>query len=189
MKHLFVVTVAALTLAACSKSPAMPTRDGAPDGAVRLAMPEGEALPGVRDSESQASWASAADGLSARYGHPGETPLVSVACREGVLTVSRHAAAPVGAQALFALVGSEGIMRLPVDATSVPGQRGYIWQGTISADDSRTKVLGGAYNGTLPGAGMIKVVAGAPVRELIAKCRRSAPTAAPEPVAPAQITE
>ncbi|MGV3511406.1 MAG: hypothetical protein ACO1OX_05315 [Novosphingobium sp.] len=188
MKNL-IVALAALALAACSKSPAFPSREGAPDGAVRLAMPEGEALPGMRAGDSQASWAAGTDGISARYGHPGETPLVSVACREGVLTVTRHAAAPVGAQALFALVGSEGIMRLPVDATSVPGQRGYIWQGTISADDSRTKVLGGAYNGTLPGAGMIKVAAGAPVRELIAKCRRSAPTAAPEPVGPAQVTE
>jgi hypothetical protein len=185
----FLVATAALALAACSRSPAMPTREGAPDGAVRMAMPEGEALPGVRDGESQASWAGGSDGLSVRYGHPGEPPLVSITCREGVLTVTRHAAAPVGAQALFALVGSEGIMRLPVDATSVPGQRGYIWQGTISADDSRTKVLGGSYNGTLPGAGMIKVSAGGPVRDLIARCRRSAPTSAPEPVAPAQVAE
>lgn len=183
------MTVAALALAACSKSPAMPTREGAPDNAVRMAMPEGEALPGVPDGASQASWAAGVDGVSVRYGHPGEPPLVSIACREGVLTVSRHAAAPVGAQALFALVGSEGIMRLPVDATSVPGQRGYIWQGTISADDNRTKVLGGAYNGTLPGAGMIKVSAGAPVRDLIARCRRSAPVSAPEPVAPALVAE
>lgn len=188
MKKLLVAT-AALTLAACSKSPAMPTREGAPDGALRLAMPEGEPLPGVRDGDSQASWAAGADGISARYGHPGEPPLVSIACRDGVLTVTRHAAAPVGAQALFALVGSEGIMRLPVDATSVPGQRGYIWQGTISADDSRTKVLGGSYNGTLPGAGMIKVSGGAPVRDLIAKCRRSASVSAPEPVGPTQTAE
>ena len=184
-----LVAIAALTLAACSKSPAMPTREGAPDGAVRMAMPEGETLPGVRNGGSQASWAGGSDGLSVRYGHPGEPPLVSIACREGVLTVTRHAAAPVGAQALFALVGSAGIMRLPVDATSVPGQRGYIWQGTIAADDSRTKVLGGSYNGTLPGAGMIKVSAGAPVRDLIARCRRSAPAATPEPIAPAQIAE
>ena len=183
------VALLALTLAACSKSPAMPTREGAPDNAVRLAMPEGEALPGVRDGASQASWAGGADGLSARYGYPGEAPLVSVTCRESVLTITRHAAAPVGAQALFALVGSEGIMRLPVDATQVPGQRGYIWQGTMSADDSRTKVLGGSYTGTLPGAGMIKVSGGGAVRDLVARCRRSAPTAAPEPVAPAATAE
>ncbi|MBB4613158.1 hypothetical protein [Novosphingobium taihuense] len=188
MKKLLVAT-AALTLAACSKSPAMPTREGAPDNAVRLAMPEGEALPGVQDGTSQASWAAGADGLSARYGYPGEGPMVSVTCREGVLTVTRHAAAPVGAQALFALVGSDGIMRLPVDATSVPGQRGYVWQGTMSADDSRTKVLGGSYTGTLPGAGMIKVSGGGAVRDLVARCRRSAPTAASEPVAPAATAE
>ncbi|WP_143005024.1 hypothetical protein [Novosphingobium aromaticivorans] len=156
---------------------------------MRMTLPEGEALPGVRDSAAPASWASSVDGLSARFGHPGEQPLVSVACRQGVLVVTRHAAAPIGAQALFALVGSEGIMRLPVDATAVPGQRGYIWQGTMAADDTRAKVLGGSYTGTLPGAGMIKVSGGGPVRDLVARCRRSAPTDAPEPVAPAQAME
>lgn len=114
-----------------------------------------------------------------------EQPLVSVACRAGILVITRHAYAPVGAQALFALVGSEGIVRLAVDATAIPGQRGYLWQGTLAVDDTRVKVLGGAYTGTLPGAGMIKVSAGGAVRDVIARCRSAAPTAAPEPVAPA----
>ena len=186
---LLTTTILALTLAACSKSPVPPTREGAPDNAVRMTMPQGEALPGVRDGQSQAVWAAAPDGMSARFGHPGEQPLVSVACRSGVLTVTRHAYAPVGAQALFALVGSEGILRLPVDATAIPGQRGYLWQGSLTADDARVKVLGGAYTGTLPGAGKISVSAGAPMREVIVQCRRSAPTAAPEPVAPAEVVD
>lgn len=184
-----LVTAAALTLAACSKTPAAQPREGAPESAVRLAMPEGEALPGIRDSASSPQWSLSDDQQSVRFGHPGEPPLESIACRQGVLVVTRHAAAPVGAQALFALVGSEGIMRLPVDATPVSGQRGYVWQGTLAADDARVKVLGGAYTGTLPGAGMIKVAAGNPVRDLIARCRRSAPATAPAPIAPAQVAE
>jgi len=179
-----VVTFAALTLAACSKSPSPLTREGAPENAVRMTLPEGEALPGMKNETAPEAWAGSPDGMSARFGKPGEQPLVSVACRDGVLVVTRNVYAPVGAQALFALVGSEGILRLPVDATAIPGQRGYLWQGTLAADDARVKVLGGAYTGTLPGAGMIKVSAGGAVRDVIARCRTKAPTSAPEPVAP-----
>lgn len=179
----FSITAAlALTLAACSKSPAPPVREGAPENAVRMTLPEGEALPGVKDDASLPAWAATADGMAARFGHPGEVPLVSVACRTGVLVVTRHAFAPVGAQALFALVGSDGILRLPVDATAMPGQRGYFWQGTLAADDARANVMGGAFTGTLPGAGMIKVSAGEAARVVIARCRSAAPTRAPEPV-------
>lgn len=184
-----IIAIAALALAACSKSPAPLTREGAPENAVRMALPEGEALPGVQDGSSPEVWAGSPDGMSARFGKAGEQPLVSVACRDGVLVVTRNAYAPVGAQALFALVGSEGILRLPVDATAIAGQRGYMWQGTLAADDARVKVLGGAYTGTLPGAGMIKVPAGGAVRDVIARCRATAPTSAPEPVAPTQAVD
>ena len=179
------ITLLALTLAACSQSPAAPVREGGPANAVRMAMPEGEALPGVPDSKATPVWALAGDGLSARFGHAGQTPLVSLACRDGVLVITRHAYAPLGAQALFALVGAEGIVRLPVDATAIPGQRGYLWQGTLAAGDARAKVLGGAYTGTLPGAGMIKVSGGGAARNVVDRCRMAAPTVAPEPVAPA----
>lgn len=186
----FSITAAlALTLAACSKSPAPPVREGAPENAVRMTMPEGEALPGVKDATAAPAWAAATDGMSARFGHPGEVPLISVACRTGVLVVTRHAFAPVGAQALFALVGSDGILRLPVDATAMPGQRGYFWQGTLAADDARADVMGGAFTGTLPGAGMIKVSAGEPARVVIARCRSAAPTRAPAPVSTSAILD
>lgn len=154
-----------------------------------MVLPDGEALPGARAAASAPSWAAAPDGQVARFGELGDVPLVSVTCRKGVLVVTRHAAAPVGAQALFALVGSEGILRLQVDATSVPGQRGYLWQGTLTADDARAAVLRGAFTGTLPGAGMIKVSAGSAIGDLIARCRSSAPATAPAPVAPAQAVE
>ena len=184
-----ITAALALTLAACSKSPAPPIREGAPENAVRMAMPEGEALPGIQDNASTPVWAETPDGMAARFGHPGETPLVSVACRTGVLVVTRHAFAPIGAQALFALVGSDGILRLPVDATPIPGQRGYLWQGSLAADDARANVLGGAYTGTLPGAGMIKVSGGGAARDVVTRCKSAAPTVAAEPVTPAQTAD
>lgn len=187
--RILVVAVAALALAACSKSPASLTREGAPENAVRMALPEGKPLPGVQDDDAPAGWAGSPDRMSARFGNAGAQPLISVACRAGMLVVTRNAYAPVGAQALFALVGSEGILRLPVDATAIPGQRGYLWQGTLAADDARSKVLAGAYTGTLPGAGMIKVSAGGAVRDVITRCRASAPTSVPEPVASTQVVE
>lgn len=176
---------ALLALAGCSKSPVPPVREGAPDDAVRLELPEGEALPGTPDEKSQAAWAGSGDGMSARYGRPGEPPLVSVACRSGVLVVTRHAPAEVGAQALFALVGANGILRLPVDATSVPGVRGYIWQGTLAPDHPAAKVLEGAYTGTLPAAGRISVSGGNAPRDVVGRCRAHPTTAAPTPEAPA----
>lgn len=172
-------TLLALTLNACSQSPAAPVREGAPERAVRLTMPEGESLPGAPLALSEPVWDAATDAQVARFGQPGAMPLVSVACREGVLIVTRHAAAPVGAQALFALVGREGILRLPVDATSVPGQRGYLWQGTIAASDARVGVLRGAFTGTLPGAGMITVTAGSAIGDVITRCGNDAPVAVP----------
>ncbi len=184
-----ITAALALTLAACSKSPAPPLREGAPENAVRMAMPEGEALPGIQDNASTPVWAETPDGMAARFGYPGETPLVSVACRTGVLVVTRHAFAPIGAQALFALVGSDGILRLPVDATAIPGQRGYLWQGSLAADDARANVLGGAYTGTLPGAGMIKVSGGGAARDVVTRCKSAAPTVAAEPVTPAQTAD
>lgn len=186
----FRITAAlALTLAACSNSPTPPAREGAPENAVRLAMPDGEALPGVKDAASTPVWAATPDGMAARFGDPGEMPLVSVACRTGVLIITRHAFAPVGAQALFALVGSDGILRLPVDATAIPGQRGYLWQGTLAADDARANVLGEAFTGTLPGAGMIKVSGGSAAQDVVTRCRSAAPTIAAEPVTPAATAD
>lgn len=172
----------ALALAACSRAPEPQSPTDSPADAVRMAMPDEEdASAAVAGGAAAPAWSASLDGRTASFGALGGPPLLSVTCREGVLIITRHAAAPVGAQALFALVGSEGIMRLPVDATSVPGHRGYLWQGMIAADDPRTKVLGGAYTGTLPGAGMIKVPTGNPVREVLARCRAAGHSLPPQP--------
>lgn len=166
-------------LAACSKSGVPAERDGAPLDAVRVAMPASEVLPRPRAEGSKASWASSQDGASARFGYPGEGPQFSIECRAGVLVVTRHVAAEVAAEALFALQGAGHILRLPVAATAVPGTRGYLWQGTIAPDDPGVVVFESAFNGTLPGGGKIEVSAGDAPREVIRRCKASPATAAP----------
>jgi len=170
---------ALLVLSACSRSPGSSERDGAPLDAVRVAMPASEVLPGPRAAGSKASWASSTDGTSARFGYPGEGPQLSIECRAGVLVVTRHVAAEVAAEALFALQGAGHILRLPVAATAVPGARGYLWQGTIAPDDPGVVVFQSAFNGTLPGGGKIEVSAGDAPRDVIRRCKATPATAAP----------
>ncbi|MCW1382497.1 hypothetical protein OLX02_06650 [Novosphingobium sp. KCTC 2891] len=164
-------------LSGCTKSAASTPREGAPLDAVRLSMPQSEALPGAPVENARAGWTG--NGDEARFGYAGETPLLTLACRSGVVLVTRHSPAEVGAQALFALQGSGHILRLPVDATSVPGQRGYLWQGSLNPDDPGAAVFQGAFNGTLPGGGMIKVVASDAARDVLRRCKASPAVAAP----------
>ena len=129
----FLTTALSLTLAACSHSAPPAQRDGAPVDAVRIGLPAAEPMPGAPAPDAKADWVG--NGDVARFGFPGQGPMLSVECRSGVLLVTRHVPAEVGAQALFALQGGGHILRLPVDATSVPGLRGYIWQGALPASD------------------------------------------------------
>ena len=149
-------------------------------------MPASEPMPGPPAADAQAAWALSPGAYIARFGFAGQGPLLSLECRSGVIIVTRHIAAEIGAQALFALQGERQILRLPVDATSVPGMRGYIWQGTLAASDLGTGVFATKFSGTLPGGGRIEVSASDIPRALIERCKvASAPapqtsTAAPE---------
>lgn len=164
-----------LLLAACTSSSATTTegRD-VPLDAVRVAMPTsaGGGLP-ERPTDAKGAWASAPDG-SARFGYAGEAPLLRLECRGGALVVTRNVAAPIGAAALFALQGSGYILRLPVDATALPGQPGYIWQGSIPADDHRLQLFKAKFAGTLPGGGHIEVPASDVPGALIKRCAGAA---------------
>ncbi len=162
-----------LLLAACSPSAATHDSPDGPLDAVRVAMPAVDPAPlAARAEGAEATWVSSPDAAFARYGYPGEPPLLSVECRAGVLVITRHVAAPIGAEALFALQGSGMILRLPVDATAVPGQRGYAWQGAIAADDPSLGLFGGAFTGTLPGGGHIAVPASDAPRDVVRRCGR-----------------
>lgn len=177
VRSLFALA-AILALGACSK-PAPQPRDGAPLDAVRVAMPVDEAMPGPRNPDAKPKWAASPDGGEARFGNAGEGPMLSIGCRSGVLLVTRHVAAEVGAQALFALIGNGRILRLPVDATAVPGVRGYLWQGTLAPDDPGADVFMSGFDGTLPGGGKIAVSGSDALREVIRRCRARPATAAP----------
>ncbi|WP_421853487.1 hypothetical protein [Novosphingobium sp.] len=159
-----------LLLAACSASSATTTagKDG-PVDAVRVAMPvDSPAPPATRAKDAKGAWAETPDG--ARFGYPGEAPLLSLECHQGALVVTRNVAAPIGAAALFALQGSGYILRLPVDATAVPGRQGYVWQGAIPADDRRLTLFKAKFVGTLPGGGHIEVPASAVPGALVRRC-------------------
>ena len=173
------VPALALLLAACSPSAA--TLDGAgehadrPQNAVRVAMPADEAATTtVRPAGVEGAWVSSPDAAFARFGYPGEPAQLSLGCRAGMLVVTRNVFAPIGAEALFALQGSGLILRLPVDATAIPGQRGYLWQGSIAADDHRLALLKGKFAATLPGGGHIEVPASGVPLAVIKRCKDGA---------------
>lgn len=172
---------AALALAACNHAPAPDAQaSGAPLDAVRVDMPSPAAAPSPHPSDEVPAWRALADG-GAGFGYAGERPLLSLACRSGLVVVTRNVAAPVGAQAMFALIGGGKILRLPVDAVGDPaGGGGYVWRGHLAPDDPASEVfMGGKLTATLPGGGEIEV-SGSPLEHgVIGQCRTKPATAAP----------
>lgn len=180
LRPFFLAPAALLLLAACSSKAPAPQDNGGPLNAVRVPLPESQPLPAAPSGDDKPLWAGAPGGDSVRFGRPGTGPDLSLACRQGVLVVTRHVPAEVGAQALFALQGRKRIVRLAVDATAVPGSRGYLWQGSLPAGDPAADVFDGPFTGTLPDAGKISVPGSDLVRALIRRCgARPATGAAP----------
>ncbi len=141
-----------------------------------LPADESAPLPMAHPSGVLPEWTAASDGRSASFGYPGEAAQLILECRAGTLVVTRNVPAPVGAAALFALQGGGLILRLPVDATAMPGQRGYVWQGTIAPTDPRLVLFGRDFNGTLPGAGHIEAAASKAPSEVIKRCAGGTPS-------------
>ncbi|MDE2562000.1 MAG: hypothetical protein KGL48_07085 [Sphingomonadales bacterium] len=175
------IAVVLLTLGACQRAPAPDAEaSGDPLDAVRVDMPAPGATQSPHPSDEKPEWRAMTDG-GAGFGYAGERPLLSLACRSGLVEVTRNIAAPVGAQAMFALIGSGKILRLPVDAIGDPaGGGGYVWRGHLAPDDPANEVFtGGRFTATLPGGGEIEV-AGSPLESaVIAGCRSKPATAAP----------
>ena len=153
-------------LAACSRPAPQPQGDGGPLDARRVALPEADLPPA--NADGKAVWHG--DGNVAKFGVDGAEPLLTLACHDGRLVITRPIAAELGASALFAIEGPRRIVRIPVDATALPGQRGYVWQGSMDGADIDTDVYTGPFTGTLPGGGLIKVTAGDPSREIVRRC-------------------
>jgi hypothetical protein len=164
--HCAAIAVTIL-IAACSRPTPQPQGDSGPIDAHRVALPEADPPP--VNADGKAVWSLAGD--TARFGAAGADPLLTLACHDGRLVITRPIAAELGASALFAIEGPRRIVRIPVDATALPGQRGYIWQGSMAGSDADTDVFAGPFTGTLPGGGLIKVSTGDPARDVVRRCR------------------
>ena len=123
-----------------------------------------------------AVWTYAPSARAAWYGPPDAPALLALGCegwdtRAARLVVVRYAPADKGAQALFAIQGSKGVLRLPVSAVKI-GKAGYVWRGLLNAADPRAEVLlGDRLKATVPGGGQLDLpplgAAGALVSECI----------------------
>jgi len=87
------------------------------------------------------------------------------------IQIERLSPADEGAGAFFAIVGNSHIARIPVDATEVDG--GFIWRGTIPANDPDLAALTGPreVTATLPGAGMVTLYPSERLKRVISECR------------------
>lgn len=125
--------------------------------------------PDVTDAKWQAN--SAQDSVT--FGKPSTQPLFTLACKDGQVTLTRHAPADKGAKALFALIGNGVVSRIKVD------EKGDEWAGALPADDPQLAVFAkpGSVEATLPGAGTLKL-SGSPLpRDLLARCAPTTPPA------------
>ena len=174
------LVVALLLLAACNQ------RDASERGAtVRVPLAAAPTKPvTVAISPTPSSWTHAPSARAAWYGPPDAPSLLAISCegsekRAARLVIVRYAPADKGAEALFAIQGSKGILRLPVSAVKV-GKQGYVWRGMLDAADPRAEVLlGDRLKATVPGGGQLDLppmgVAGA----VLAECVGAAPSSAP----------
>ena len=132
-------------------------------------------------------WTKANAVRAASYGPADGPALLTIFCegwqsRTARLTIVRYAAADKGAEALFAIQGSKGILRLPVSAVK-SGTRGYVWRGVLDAADPRAEVLlGTGLKATVPGGGELMLAPMGPAGTVVSECV----AAAAQPNAPAQ---
>lgn len=124
-------------------------------------------------------WTHAQSARAAWFGPRDAPALLAIACEgweKGApkLAIVRYARADKGAEALFAIQGSKGILRLPVSATRV-GNSGHVWRGELDPRDPRAEVLlGNGLKATVPGGGMLELAALGEAAALIAQCAGSA---------------
>lgn len=174
----YFVALALLSLSACGDR-------SADNGSVPIRVPlatSSAALPETASSAAPLSplavWTHSPSARVATYGPANAPTLLTITC-EGLeqhaarLVIMRYVAADKGAEALFAIQGSKGILRLPVSAVQV-GQRGSVWRGILDAGDPRAEVLlGSRLKATVPGGGELDLppmgAAGAVVSECVVR--------------------
>jgi len=123
----------------------------------------GTVMPGKIDPPG-AVWTATNGG--ARYGEPGKTPLIELACHSGMVTVSRNTPSDEGAKALLAFVGYRGILRMKVASD------GAVWRGSLAADDPHwIAVTGGPFYATVPGGGKVISPASSIAANVVTACK------------------
>ena len=171
------IMVLCLFAAACGNN----DRD---ESSIKIALPEAgsSGRHALADSllaktpSAPSAWTHSPSARAAWYGPPDAPALLAISCegwdgRAARLVIVRYAPADKGAEALFAIQGSKGILRLPVSAVKV-GKRGYVWRGILDAADPRAEVLlGSGLKATVPGGGQLDLpprgVAGTVVSECV----------------------
>ena len=167
------LVVALLVLSSCSQRD-----DPGRDAAVRVPLTAATTKPAASPAPpTPAVWTHAQSAHAAWFGPPNAPALLAISCEgwqshAARLVIVRYAPADKGAEALFAIQGSKGILRLPVSAVKV-GKRGYVWRGILDAADPRAEVLlGSGLKATVPGGGQLDLppmgAAGAVVSECLA---------------------
>lgn len=130
------------------------------------AAPDGDAMPGKIDPPD-AIW-HAVDG-GATYGEPDKTPLIEMACEDGMIAVTRNFASDKDAKALLAFVGYRGILRLKVE------NDGEAWHGSLRSDDPHwIAVTGGPFYATVAGGGKVISPASSIAANVIRDCKPQA---------------
>jgi hypothetical protein len=168
-----LVLTAALALGACGergeRERSVPIR--MPLAVASAATPS--ALPVTAPANSV--WTHSPSARAAWYGPPDAPVLLGIACErvgspDARLVVVRYAPADKNAEALFAVQGSKGILRLPVSAVKV-GDEGYAWRGTLPAADPRLSVwLGTGLKATVPGGGQLLLPPMGEAATIISQC-------------------
>lgn len=178
---------AALLLALAACRPAVPDATAVEridlDAKVEQTSPS-ERLP---DAEG-ADWELGRDGKVLRFANPAGEPLLSLACLRppdgpARIRVVQYAAAPPGAEALFALVGNGMVARVPMDARL--RDKRWLWEGSLPAAWPKFDVLTGAREviATMPGGGEIVLTPSPLPQRLITWCRQQGLPPAPLPLA------
>jgi len=178
LKAQLLLLLAAALLAGCSK----PSPDG--DRAVPLRLPLDAASAATPAAVTPIVpsvpmvWTHAQSLRSAWFG-PSDAPAqLAIVCEgwerhAGRLAIVRYVPAERGAEAILAIQGSKGILRLPVSAVKVG--KDYAWRGELDAADPRAEVLlGNGLKATVPGGGMLTMAPMGPAGELVTACATSA---------------
>ena len=123
-------------------------------------------------------WTHSPSARAAWFGPPDAPALLAVSCqgwekRAARLVIVRYAPADKGAEALFAIQGSKGILRLPVSAVRIG--KAYVWRGMLDAGDPRAEVLlGTGLKATVPGGGQLDLPPMGEAGAMVSDCMAAA---------------